>query len=328
MKEWTAGQLLSTSSSYWHACTLHAGVELDIFTRVGDERRSAEELAAEVDAAPRGIAMLLNGLAAMGLLVKKGELFANTGASRSLLAKDSPEYIGYIIMHHHILVDAWAQLEQAVRTGSPVAKRSHGEERERESFQLGMFNLAMAIAPKLAAAIDLSTRRHLLDLGGGPGTHAIHFCLVNPGLTATIFDRPTTRPFALETIKRFGVEERIDFVAGDFNEDEIPGRYDVAWLSQILHSNGPEECRQLIEKTASVMEPGGLMLIHDFFLDDDMAGPLFPALFSLNMLLNNPEGRSYSAKEVMAMLERAGIREIRRLPFQGPNDSYVISGVV
>jgi cyclopropane fatty-acyl-phospholipid synthase-like methyltransferase len=191
-----------------------------------------------------------------------------------------------------------------------------------------MFNLAMAIAPKLAAAIDLSTRRHLLDLGGGPGTHAIHFCLVNPGLTATIFDRPTTRPFALETIKRFGVEERIDFVAGDFNEDEIPGRYDVAWLSQILHSNGPEECRRLIEKTASVMEPGGVMLIHDFFLDDNMAGPLFPALFSLNMLLNNPEGRSYSAQEVIAMLERAGIREIRRLPFQGPNDSYVISGVV
>ena len=78
----------------------------------------------------------------------------------------------------------------------PVEKRSHGDEVERESFQLGMFNLAMAIAPTIAASVNLEGRRHLLDLGGGPGTHAIHFCLANPTLRATIYDRRTTEPFA------------------------------------------------------------------------------------------------------------------------------------
>ena len=192
---------------------------------------------------------------------------------------------------------------------------------------MGMFNLALAIAPGLAAEINLQGRRHLLDLGGGPGTHAIHFCLANPDLQATVFDRATTEPFFRETARNFGMDKRIDFVAGDFNVDAIAGLYDVAWLSQVLHCNAYEECQALIEKTVAALEPGGLILIHDFLLNDTMDGPLFPALFSLNMLLNN-DGRSYSEKEVKGMMAKAGVQNIKRLDFRAANDSAVLSGTV
>ena len=75
------------------------------------------------------------------------------------------------------------------------------------------------------------------------------------------------------------------------------------------------------------LEPGGLILIHDFFLNDTLDGPVFPALFSMNMLLNN-DGRSYSEKEVSHMLSQAGARDIHRLSFQGPNDSAILCGTV
>jgi SAM-dependent methyltransferase len=271
--------------------------------------------------------MLFNALTAMGLLEHSDSRYKNTGFSLSSLVKDEPDYIGYIIMHHFHLVDAWAKLHEAVVQGGPVEKRSHGEEVERESFQMGMFNLALAIAPKIAASIDLESRRHLLDLGGGPGTHAIHFCLANPLLKATIYDRKTTEPFAKKIAERFGVAERINFIAGDFNADPIEGPFDVAWLSQIIHSNSREECQALIEKTVQSLEPGGMILVHDFFLNDSQDGPLFPALFSMNMLLNN-YGRSYSEKEVREMLSWSGAKNIRRLSFQGPNDSAILSGTV
>ena len=48
-----------------------------------------------------------------------------------------------------------------------------------------------------------------------------------------------------------------------------------------------------------------------------MDGPLFPALFPLNMLLATPAGQSYSEKQITDMLAKAGIKEIQRLPFQG-----------
>jgi len=54
---------------------------------------------------------------------------------------------------------------------------------------MGMFNMAMGLAPQIVPLIDLSSRTHLLDLGGGPGTYAIHFCLHNPRLRGTVRDR-------------------------------------------------------------------------------------------------------------------------------------------
>jgi hypothetical protein len=59
-----------------------------------------------------------------------------------------------------------------------------------------------------------------------------------------------------------------------------------------------------------------------------MDGPLFPALFSLNMLLGTPSGQSYSERQIRDMLSDAGVREIRHIFFESPNDSGIITGIV
>jgi hypothetical protein len=77
------------------------------------------------------------------------------------------------------------------------------------------------------------------------------------------------------------------------------------------------------------MDPGGLIMIQEFFLNDTMDGPEFPALFALNMLINNPDGRSYSENEVAAMMSRSGIENIHPLDsYRAPNDAYVLCGTV
>nr|HID59879.1 methyltransferase [Desulfobacterales bacterium] len=328
IQEWNAGKLLKTSGSYWMACTLHAAVRLGVFTVIGNDMVEPEEIADRLEVDLRGARMLLNALTAMGLLTKKEGRYANTPWSKTLLVDGSPKYIGHMIIHHYHLVDAWSKLPQAIRSGRPVRRVSYGEEEERESFLMGMFNVAMEVAPEVVSQIDLTNRTHLLDLGGGPGTYAIHFCIANPQLRATVYDLSTTRPFALKTVERFGLAERIDFMAGNYIEDEIKGLYDVAWLSHILHGEGPADCEKIIKKAVSVLKPGGLILIHDFILDDTLDGPLFPALFSLNMLLNTDQGQSYSESEIMGMLSRAGAKDVQRLPFRGFNDSGIVSGVV
>ncbi len=42
---WTPGTLLEMSGYYWKTCTLHAGVNLDIFTLLGTDALSGETLA-------------------------------------------------------------------------------------------------------------------------------------------------------------------------------------------------------------------------------------------------------------------------------------------
>lgn len=327
--KWNVGQLLGVSGSYWRSCTLHAGVVMDVFSLIDDDELRGKDVARKLQADTGGVNRLLNALTAMGLLTKTQGRYTNTPESKSLLVKDSPDYIGHIIMHHYHLVSAWSQLSKAIKSGQQVRERSSfSEGEERESFLMGMFNLAMSIAPRVADQIDLSGRCHLLDLGGGPGTYAIHFCLANPELTATVYDLPTTRPFALRTIERFGLSNRIDFMDGNYIEEGIEGSYDVAWLSHILHGEGPQDCQEIIQKTVSVLETGGLILIHDFILNDNLDGPLFPALFSLNMLINTTQGQSYSESQLVSMLAEAGVKEIERLSFRGPNDSGIIAGVI
>jgi hypothetical protein len=78
----------------------------------------------------------------------------------------------------------------------------------------------------------------------------------------------------------------------------------------------------------AALEPGGLVMIHEFILNNTLDGPLFPALFSLNMLLQTEGGQAYSEAQLTEMLTRAGVAEVRRLPFRGPNDSGVMAGIV
>lgn len=325
---WNAERLLRTSGSYWEACTLHTGVSLELFTRLGEERLTARDLASKIGGSVRGVTLLLNALTAMGLLIKQDDRYGNTAEGKVLLIKESPRYCGSLILHHAVLINYWSKLAQAVTSGQPVKKEPYKDEDERETFLMGMFNQAMASAPQIAGQIDLSGRRRLLDLGGGPGTYAIHFCIANPGLKAAIFDFPESRSCALRIVRQFNLEDRIDFQEGNYLEEEIGGSYDVAWLSHILHAEGENHCKQIIQKTISVVEPGGLIIIHDFILDDTQDYPLFPALFALNMLINTQQGQSYSETQIKDMLCKAGLKDVKRLPFRGPNDAGIICGTV
>lgn len=327
---WNAGRLLEISGSYWQTCALHAAVKLDIFSALAAGAAPVAELAARTGTDSRALGMLLNSLCAMGLLEKREGDYANTEPAAELLVRASPHYLGHILLHHHDLMESWAHLDQAVRSGEPTRRRdSHGvDSQRREDFLMGMFNLAMRLAPQIVPQIDLGGRRRLLDLGGGPGTYAIHFCQANPGLQATVYDLPTTRPFAEKTIARFGLSDRITFRDGDFIQKGIEGSYDVAWLSHILHGEGPAGCATILDKAVSALEPGGMILVQEFVLDNDEAGPLFPALFSLNMLLGTPRGQAYSERQLMEMLSAAGAGEVRRLPIAAQGETGIIAGRV
>ena len=322
-----AGELMRIAGAYWPSFALHAGVRLDLFTLLGEEGLTGEEMARRLGGDERGVTTLLNALTAMGLLIKSDGVFTNGPHSNKFLTRNSPDYAGYMILHQYHLVESWRRLDEAVLTGKPIRARAaiRGDE-EREAFLMGMFNVAMGLAPGVVREIDLVGRRHLLDMGGGPGTWAIHFCLANPGLKATILDLPETRPFAEKTVERFGLGDRVLFQAGDYLKDDIPGRYDVAWLSQILHGEGPDACLSIIRKATNALVPGSLILVHDFILDNDMAGPLQPALFSLNMLTGTECGRSYSEEQIMDMLREAGVRDLRRLTFRYPPEIGIIAG--
>jgi len=326
--KWSPGKILELSGGYWAPFALHAGVELDIFTALEDKAMTEEEAAACLGISRRGAKSLLNALSAMGLLDKEGGRFSAGADSAKYLSKSSPDYLGYMIRHHHYLSAAWAGLPGSVRSGEPSGgpRSRDRNEKELEAFEMGMFNNASLLAPKVAEAVDLGSRKRLLDLGGGPATYSIHFCLRNPGLKAVVFDLPEVRPFAEKMIAAHGLSGRIEFAAGDFTADALPTGFDAAWLSHVIHGEGPVSAAGVVKKAGASLDQGGTMLIHEFILDDCGNAPLHPALFSLNMLIATKEGRSYTKGELEGFMRSAGISEIALLDLAGPSQSRILSG--
>ncbi len=326
--KWTIPDLLQLSGGYWSTCALHAAVKLDIFSVLDGAARSAVEVAELRHLNPRATAMLLDALTSIGLLEKQHSNYIATMFSATNLSKASSGYLGHIIMHHHHLMSGWSRLDEAVTTGGPIRDSiSHGnDETIRESFLMGMFNLASLLAPRIAQTVGLSGRYRLLDLGGGPGTYAIHFCLANPEMSAVVYDLPTTRIFAEGTIARFGLSDKIVFSPGDYHADPVPTGFDVAWLSHVLHSDSPDACTTLLRKAVSTLDIGGILMVQEFILENAKDGPPFPALFSLNMLLGTDAGQSYSESELADMMAEAGLSDVRRVALELPNGAGIMSG--
>lgn len=321
-------RILELSGKYWESFALHAGVELDIFTLLDEEGMTIEEIASELSLSKRGAKALVCALTALGFLEKEGEIYYDSREAIEYLSQNSPEYLGYMIRHHHYLSKYWAMLPTAVKTGLPVKKRSmdNPEKHELEAFLMGMFNNASLIAPKIAELIDLKDCCSLLDLGGGPGTYAIHFCLKYPELSAKIYDLKQSAVFAERLISGYGLKSRIEFVPFDFTKDRIEEKFDSVWLSHILHGEGESTARKVIKKAVSSLNKGGKIYIHEFILNDDETGPIFPAIFSLNMLIGTKNGKSYTESEIKDFLKSAGAKDIKLLDYSGPSQSRIICG--
>ena len=311
---WDPATLLETSGSYWQGAALQAGVRLDIFTTLSDASLPADSLAKLLDCDERSLAMLLRALTAMDLLVKDRVGYRCPEPLCYWLDKNSGQYLGNIIRHQHHLMESWGRLDQAVQTGKPQRQHSsHDEQEWREDFLLGMHNLSHLLAPQLVPLLPLQNPKKLIDIGGGPGTWALHFCQQYPELQATVFDLPSSETIFQQNVAKNVMAERVRFVGGDFLHQPIGNGFDTAWLSHVLHGESPANAATLIKHAAAALISGGTLMIHEFILSDHTQGPLYPALFSLNMLLGTEQGQSYSELELEQMCQAAGLEEITRI---------------
>lgn len=307
-------KLMNLVRGFRPAKVLMVATDLEIFDAL-EEPRSAGEIAAKAQAEPRAVGILLNALAALGLIHKEGDRFHNGELISRYLVRGKDDYRGAIVRHMHHTWWGWSELEDTVKRGHAEMSRTERwldrvpepEEEWVREFIWGMHALARDLAPQVALLVDLSGVKRLLDLGGGPATYAIAFAQASPGLRATVFDLPSPVEIAKENIRRHGLTERIDTLAGNFLKDDIGSGYDFIWISQILHSHTEEQCRLIIDKSVAALNPGGQVVIQDFFLNDDGVSPVEAALFSVHMLAVTPGGRSYTHREVAAMMAAAGL---------------------
>jgi predicted O-methyltransferase YrrM len=305
-----------------------AVAHFDVFGKLTAGSQSPAELRSALGLGERQYCVLLTGLKAMRLIEERGTQLQMTPLAREHLSPGAPLYVGDYLrlgaelpgvltlvqhMRKNTREGAGHGDDRAVFIYKDGLDSAMEEDRLARHFTLMLAGRAKNIAPVLAQKVDLSRARCLLDIGGGTGLYAMAFLQRYPQLRAIVFDRPAVLKVAAEFAQQYGVADRLHCIAGDMFADPLPAECDVMLISNVLHDWDVPECQKVVAKAAAALPTGGRLLIHDAFLNDDHSGPLYPALFSVALMLLT-EGRNYSGAEYKAWMTAAGLTAGKPIP--------------
>ncbi|MFA7692273.1 MAG: methyltransferase domain-containing protein [Candidatus Hydrogenedentes bacterium] len=304
IREWTTF-VNTISNGYKKSQLLFTAVKAGIFDLL-ETPQDSEAVAASLGWSERGVSLMLNGLVACGLLKKDESRYSNAPIAFATLAKKGQAYQGDIIKHNLGSWEHWSTLDERVRTGRGLASSEKRSGESLRNFILGMANTAQLSAQAVLSTMDLSPYGHMLDLGGGPGAYSIAFTQAYPNLRATLFDRADVVEIAKEQCAAAQCLHRIDFITGDCLNDDLGTGYDFVFISNLIHSFSEADNAALLRKVYHALEPGGMLLIKDFIVENDRSGPPFSLMFALHMLVHTEGGNTYSYDEIQAWTDEAG----------------------
>jgi len=302
-------------------CILTA-LELDIFTAVGDGA-TAEQIGTRIKANARAAGMLLNALVALGLLSKSGDDYKNTPESARFFVQGSKDNHRNGLLHTANIWHRWSTLTDAVRRGTRVPIDRDTTADWTHNFIAGMQRNAKDRAPLVVKSLGIAGVRRILDLGGGSGAYSIAFAKTSSDVQCQILDLPEVVPLTAEYVNQAGVSSQVSLRAGDMLQDDFGSGYDIIMLNAICHMFSEEQNRGIFRRARQALVPNGRLVVQDFILDPDKAGPQHAALFSLNMLVSTEAGASYSEPEYTHWMQAAGFAEVSRINLPGPSDLIV-----
>ena len=318
--EETAG-LLELHWQFRASRVLMTAHQLGIFKAVR-EPRSVNEVATQCGTNESMTEKLLIVCCALGLVQRDDDCFVLTKLATDTLLPESPRYLGGVLDHGENLWCTHTGLPDIVRTGSRGSVPSPPEEyvsRRHEHWIWAMHgNAANGVGQWLVKQLDLSDQRLLLDVGGGPGTYSIALCQRFPNLNAVVWDMPQTITIAKQIIEWFDMQDRVAVKEGDWNQEDFGEGYDCLLMANILHGiRSQAETR--LEQAMRALVPGGLLIAHDFLLNDEKNGPLPAALFNIMV-------GAYSESELIEVIRSAGFTDVSLIAYNAQRGSGIITG--
>jgi predicted O-methyltransferase YrrM len=307
MSEWNQSSIQALSRAFQESRIFLTGAELDLFDLLAARPLSAGEVAAQTGANLRGLTILLDALAAMGLLVKEEGRYQCEPSAAPFLTADSPASLLPTALHAADLWHRWSKLTEIV-AGAQAGQRSSAA--IQRAFIGAMNASAAAQADRIVALVAPGPARKLLDVGGASGTYTMAFLRAVPEMRATLFDRPAVVEMARERLEAAGVLDRVALVPGDFYQDPLPPGHDLAFVSAIIHQNSPQQNVELFRKVLAALDPGGRIVVRDYVLSPDRTSPRPGAIFAVNMLTGGASGNCYTYEEIKDALVRAGFTRV------------------
>jgi len=325
-------QILQVGMGFWPSKTLLSAVELELFTRLGSEPMTGEEIGERLGLHARGTYDFLDALVALGLLERDGSgseaQYRNTQETAAFLNKQSPTYMGGLLeMANARLYPFWGDLTEALTTGKPQNEIKHtgrpmfeelySDPARLEQFMDAMTGVSMGNFMALAEKFDFSRYATVCDIGGAAGQLSMTLARRHPHLRCISFDLPVVAPIAERRIGEAGLSDRVEVRSGDFFDDPLP-QADVITMGLILHDWNLERKMDLIRSAYDALPEGGAYIVIENLIDDERRENAFGLMMSLNMLIEFGDAFDFTGGDFAGWCREVGFREVEILPLTGP----------
>jgi SAM-dependent methyltransferase len=304
-------------TGYQQTAALKAGIDLDVFTAIGEGADTVPALARRCNASERGIRILCDHLAVVGLLTRGGDRYGLGATAAAFLDRRSPAFVGSAttFIASRYVTETFEHLTDAVRRGGtahPAAGSLTPEHPMWVEFARAMGPLASMTGMLLANMLDVEKAgpSKVLDVAAGHGMFGIAIARANPQAEITGLDWANVLAVARENAAAAGVAGRYRTIAGSAFEVDWGTGYDLVLLPNFLHHFDVAGCETILARAHAALRPGGRVVIPEFVPDDDRRGPAGAVSFALVMLAGTPGGDAYTFSEYSSMLARTGFADV------------------
>lgn len=302
--------ILGLATAYWASRCLHVVADAGIADALGDEPRSAAELAVQTGTNADALHRILRALVNHGVFVLRDGKFSHNAASQTLRSDAHPSLRSLVrMMGLDFHWDAYRELMHSLKTGRSASEVVMPEglfPRLKKNPEHGrIFNEAMVgksagmIGPVLGS-FDFSPYATIGDIGGGMG-HLLGAILgAAPAARGVLFELPEVIDQA-----RAAPHDRISYVGGNFFKDAIPP-CDLYVMMMVLHDWSDEESIAILSNIARSAPSGARLLLVEAIIDEaNIAG--FAVDLDIEMLAF-AVGRERTAAQWRNVLEKSGFR--------------------
>jgi hypothetical protein len=318
--------VMAVGTGFWRSKTLLSAVELDLFSLLGAESMSGEEVGARLALHPRAIDDFLDALVALGFLERDGEgpngRYRNSAETAAFLDKNSPTYVGgFLELCNARLYGVWGELTEALKTGEPqndvklkpFFEEIYSDPAKLEQFMQAMAGLSLGAFHALAERFDFARYDTVCDVGGATGQLSRTLAGRYSHLRCTSYDQPVVAPIAKRSIAAAGLSERVTVASGDFFTDALP-KADVITMGHILHDWNLDRKKQLISAAYDALPDGGAFIVVEHLIDDARRDNVFGLTMSLNMLIHFGDAFDFTGSDFAGWCRDAGFGDIEILP--------------
>jgi ubiquinone/menaquinone biosynthesis C-methylase UbiE len=324
----TPAPIIETTFAFAQSCALLAAIELNLFTRIAQGKKTVSALAEDTGASASALQRLLGALHAMRYVQQHGDEYVLTPVSDTFLVRSRQAYMGDVALQIRNEWDAWIHLTEVIQTGQSF--RRINEETVGGHFFAEMvdhlFQIVYPVMRRLAARLEVGTRLQglqVLDLGAGSAPSAIAVLEQDPQAHAVAIDFPEVLARTQVYAAQHGVAQRMEYQPADLESVELPAAcFDLIFASHTFRVLGMETTQRLIEQSYQALKPGGRLVIVETYNNPEEAEKLFPHIVSLNMLVNTRSGDAFSLQQMRDWVTSAGF-QIEVLPNVAPDPVVV-----